>query len=564
MKKLPNLRFTLKKNYKFAFLLLSLLAGHATVLAQDNVNTEWIQAHEATGLINTDNVHLSVAPNGDCYYAFEFSGSFNFKSASFFEGDRDQSHIALFKFNKDGTMEWHDQVKGDDEGDFISAMETDSAGNLYGFMGLDGNVRFKGTTYNQKNGTALIFSVKPNYDLRWVKQINASFCHEMKINENQELIVSGSYVDTLRLTDTLTGSGFPDFIGSFSLDGEVNWVKGPMRNLGEELAIGENGHFATYFNYSEEDTLAFGGETFYPKENKSSGVLYFDEKGNLLWHETITILNEIPRFGKILSGLAINDNNTIITGGEFENNDTLSIPGQKTFPKGDAGSFYLEFDSTGGYKNFSKHQSTFKRFIIGPDNSLYFYGTERNDFGLFGFSPVIEESLVFILKVAPDGNWDDFLTITPASSFSSLEPMRDVAIGDNKHLYAAGNIGDTVVFNDSVKLNTNYGSSFDFSAFLARAKNRAYPLGQKDFKKPVAEVKVYPNPVHRTINITATKPIQRWKLMNMNGQIVQRANRTNGTKHISLNVQTQSAGVYYLSGLKANGARFYEKVVITK
>jgi hypothetical protein len=525
----------------------------------------WEWAKNAGGINDDFANSICTDLSGNVYV----TGSFANPSAAFDSiilnsaGNKD---VFIVKYNNAGHLLWVKSAGGllEDAGLGIC---TNSSGNVY----LTGTFRSDSITFdtitlaNHAVTKHDIFIVK--YDSAgnalWANNFGGSqfdYLGGIAADINDNILLTGEFNSPSIAFDTIILSlvGVQDlFITKFDPSGNVLWAKS-ARGLVNDTYVKTDkngnvflvGSFGAATMFDITDTLIPNGfaDIFFAK---------YDSSGNFAWVHSYG--GTQADYGR---GLNIDTAGNIFIIGEFGSPsiifDTLTINNAGGYDV-----FIAKFTESGNAlwaKDIGGYTTDYSGGVTTDlEGNLYVTGTFADSILIFDTDTLYHVGPgwfdIFIAKYNQTGNLDWAKQLGDSISEWGFA----IALDTNKSVFIAGMFDSFTPF-DTITLNTNGQRDI----YVAKLNVTDISTGSINYKRSIHnnKIAIYPNPTSSSITLESTKdnPLQSIYLYSMDGKLLK--SMVDGQwSFVNIDLQSLSAGIYFLDCLTANGS---EKVKVVK
>ncbi len=182
-------------------------------------------------------------------------------------------------------------VFGNQGWDIVTSIDSDNDGNYYVAGSFTGQIDIDGNTLSS-SGQRDIFIIKLDSlnTVQWAKQyggVGDDHAHSISCGVNNHIYLSGSFSETLNLTEEFVASGATDgFIAQLDANGNAQWSKtiksnSAIRKLLIKTATSNNLYLAGSFNKNlilndtTEINAQSGDDAFYAKYDMNGNLLHY-------------------------------------------------------------------------------------------------------------------------------------------------------------------------------------------------------------------------------------------------------------------------------------------------
>jgi len=536
------------------------------------------QANWSDFLSSPDDVEVyscAASTDGNYYWLAKFRKDLAINSYQIQPTDT-AGKMLLLKTSKDGQVIWS-QVAGSDSSIYTLtpykvAVAPDNhiyaGGMFYNDVRFDNNTKLTGTSSDQATGFLTCYN--PDGTVSWAKVFTSTGSSRIEsVAANQSHIVAGgTFTESMTIDGTTLQSTYPGvtnehtpFIAVFDANGVLNYaiVFNTQSGLLREVSLSPDGNITFAIEASDNIYLtstAASGQ--FPMKQSAGNMDAYTGKiditdGSLLWSERIGGTSYDYAYG-----LATDTENNIYVSG--------NVNGDFTMDSAD-GNFYSATANGMDYfaAKYSPDGNLIWEFIMGGsasdgnlgDIALNQYGEVYStayylssdlDFNQQTYSTDGFASL--LIKLSPDGLPDWAVDFN--SSVSSAR-LWTVSLDPNGEILTGGHFkGNMTVGNQSYQAPTTI-----YNGFLLSLHDNS-SVGTEDFERPVAQLKVYPNPASDYVHL-APQPgetIVRSTLYNVRGQLIQSSDYKN-----QLAVSSLPEGVYILRVTSTQGTNSHKLII---
>ncbi|MBN2681513.1 MAG: T9SS type A sorting domain-containing protein [Bacteroidales bacterium] len=462
------------------------------------------------------------------------------------------------KFDSLGNVLWINSIGGT-TGDLATSIDMDSEGNYYFLGTFHSPVLYAFDTTVLSCGCAeysFILKLSPLGELIWIKGLmgdGAFIAKDLKINENDEVIIGGSYYNSAFMYfGTYYSNGINDIIlAAFSKNGEELFVK-TYGNSGMEsinsLEIDENNNiFITgWFNTN----IDFGNGQMNSVGLKDIFTAKLDEIGNIIWSNSSgSAQNDEP------NTINIDYNGNIIISGYYSG--VIEFGSTMLESQGFEDVFIVKYNNLGDFVWIKTYGNSFDEAGISSgldsDGNIYLTGRYMMDF-IFGDTIVGGNtySNAFVLKLDENGNENWIKTINGNRNDAGI----GLFVLENNKLLVTGYIRDSAYFDNELFFATGQNDIFVAELSL--------DILQDVDNRFVADIQIFPIPASDYLHIVSNIAIAEFKIFDSTGKLFKVLNTINNSSY-TLNINDLNAGIYFLSIITVDGKLIKsKKIVINK
>jgi hypothetical protein len=240
---------------------------------------------------------------GNYYYTSMKIDTFQFQACY-------HPRIFMAKFDKNGKVLWARDFGSDDylKSSEINSVDIDEDNNIYITGNFNDNIIFDQVKLNRNKSTQLwendiyLASFNTNGNIRWAKAAGGygdDWCYDIEVKNNSLYLagaVSTREPEFDNLHPSVSNAVNVDFVASYSLEGNVKWVKTgrPIESAYSEmvdLATDSKGNVYAYGHISGK--LAFDQDTIenafqqYGVNVRGGMLVKYDSAGNAIWVKAI-------------------------------------------------------------------------------------------------------------------------------------------------------------------------------------------------------------------------------------------------------------------------------------
>ena len=549
--------------------IIVLFAVH-TVTAQ--------QANLSDFLASPDDVEVfscAAAPDGNAYWLAKFRKSLTIGSYPIQPPDT-AGKMLLIKTSKNGQIIWS-QSAGSDSAIYTLTPykvavspnnQIFTGGIFYNDVRFDEHTKLTGTSPNQ--GTGFLACYHPDGTIQWAKAFQSAGSSRIEsVAANQSyLVAGGTFTQSVTIDGVTLRSSYPGvtnehtpFIAVFDTSGVFSYAilfntqSGSLR----EVALSPDGHLAFAIEASDNVYLtstATSGQ--FPLKQSAGNMDAYTGKidirnGSLLWSERIGGSSYDYAYG-----LATDAENNLYVSGNVSGDFTMDSADGNFYQATASGMDYYaaKYDSTGkliweytmggsasdgnlgdiAVNAYGEVYST--AYYLSPD--LLF---NQHTYSTDGFASLL-------IKLSPEGDPDwavDF------SSSASSARLWTVNLDSEGEVLAGGHFKGTL----TVGSQSYQAPATNYNGFLLSLHDDS-SVGTNDWKRPVAQLRVYPNPASDYVHLFPQpgERVVRTTLYNIRGQLL----RSNDFPN-QLSVSDLPEGVYILRVTGTKGTQNHKLII---
>lgn len=517
----------------------------------------------------------TASPDGNYYWLGKFRKDLAIDNYQIQPTDT-AGKMLLLKTAKDGQIIWS-QTAGSNSSIYTLtpykvAVAPDNhvytGGMFYNDVRFDNNTKLNGTSPDQATGFLTCYN--PDGTVSWAKVFTSTGSSRIEsVATNQSHIVAGgTFTLSMTIDGTTLQSTYPGvtnehtpFIAVFDATGVLNYaiVFNTQSGLLREVALSPDGNIAFAVEASDNVYLtstATSGQ--FPMKQSFGNMDAYTGKiditdGSLLWSERIGGTSYDYTYG-----LATDTENNIYVSGNVNGDFTMDSADGIFYSATANGMDYFaaKYDSLGNLiwefiMGGSASDGNLGDIAVNQYGEVYstaYYLSSDLDFNQQTYSTDGFASL--LIKLSPEGKPDwavDF------SSSASSARLWTVSLDSNGEILAGGHFkGDLAIENQSYQAPATI-----YNGFLLSLHDDS-SVGTEDLERPVAQLKVYPNPASDYVHL-APQPgetIVRSTLYNVRGQLIQSSDYKN-----QLAVSSLPEGVYILRVTSTQGTNSHKLII---
>ncbi|GET20795.1 T9SS type A sorting domain-containing protein [Prolixibacter denitrificans] len=550
--------------------VILVLVSFQTVSAQ--------QANWSDFLSSPDDVEVyscAASTDGNYYWLAKFRKDLTIDSYQLQPTDT-AGKMLLLKTSKDGQIIWS-QTAGSDSTIYTLtpykvAVAPDNhiytGGMFYNDVRFDDNTKLTGTSSDQ--GTGFLTCYNPDGTVNWAKVFTSTGSSRIEsVAANQSYIVAGgTFTQSMTIDGTTLQSTYPGvtnehtpFIAVFDATGALDYaiVFNTQSGFLREVNLSPDGNIAFAIEASDNLylTSTATSEQFPMKQSFGNMDAYTGKidisNGSLLWSERIGGTSYDYAYGLTTD----TENNIYVSG---------NVNGDFMMDSAD-GSFYHDVADGMDYfaAKYDSHGNLIWEFIMGGSASDGNLGDIAvNQYGeVYSTAYYLSSDLVLnqktystngfaslLIKLSPEGKLD--WAIDFSSSVSSAR-LWTVSLDSNGEILAGGHFKGSMAVG-----NQNYQAPATiYNGFLLSLHDDS-SVGTEDLERPVAQLKVYPNPASDYVHIDPQpgETIVRSTLYNIRGQLIQSNDYQN-----QLAVSGLPEGIYILRVTSTQGTNNHKLII---